>query len=150
MIEVNGSIFDAQSLAIVNPVNCVGVMGKGLALEFKNRYPKTYQEYKIACENKQLTFGKVLSIQSYADINAAIQLIIHFPTKYHWSEKSHIANIASGLKALREEADHLDLPSIAIPALGCGLGGLKWSDVKLLIELEFSDFLGKIYLYPPK
>lgn len=140
------SIFESGAEALVCPVNCVGVMGAGLAKEFKRRFPNYYFDYMIACNNRQLEFG---TLHARAIVNT---LIISFPTKYHWKEKSDIATIKSGLKTLKRKAYIRDgVKSIAIPALGCGLGGLDWNDVRPLIEEAFKDLPNvRVMLYPPK
>lgn len=121
-----GDIFQAHSEAIVNAVNCVGVMGRGLALEFKRKFPKNFQEYKTACDKGELVIGK-LFITFDESTN---QHIVNFPTKRHWREPSKLEDIRQGLAALRQAIQKHNIQSIAIPALGCGLGGLAWQAVK--------------------
>ncbi len=113
--------------AIVNPVNCVGVMGKGLALQFKQRYPAYYREYRDACINRMFTVGTVLLC---FDRLGDHPVIVSFPTKKHWKETSKIEYIEDGLIALMNAINMHDIDSIAIPALGCGDGGLAWADVE--------------------
>ena len=141
----NGDIFESGCDILVNPVNCVGVMGKGLALEFKNRYPKNYTSYVKICKNKQLAIGKIL-----LHVGEDGQVIFNFPTKTHWKNKSKIEDIRLGLDNMAEVLGSLRIPhSVAIPALGCGLGGLDWKDVKKEIQATFACAPWKIKVYEP-
>lgn len=127
-----GSIFDSPANVLVCPVNCVGVMGKGLAKEFAKRWPKLEDRYKEYCELHRLAVG-------YPKFCGFIkEAFILFPTKQHWRDLSRIEWIGDGLYEL---ANHVLRPSetVALPALGCGLGGLAWPDVKALIEKYFGD-----------
>lgn len=130
-----GNIFDANTEAIVNPVNCVGVMGKGLALQFKQRYPGNFRVYKLACETQELMIGKMLTTETQTP--GTPKYIINFPTKNHWKQNSRVQDIELGLINLVTEIHRLEITSIAIPALGCGNGGLQWSTVKPLIVSAF-------------
>ncbi len=121
-----GDLFEADVDALVNAVNCVGVMGKGLALAFKQRYPDNFETYRLACGAGQVQPGQLFTFRSSC-------WIINFPTKRHWRDPSQLEDIRSGLVALIDEVDARGIQSIAIPALGCGLGGLAWSDVRPLI-----------------
>lgn len=152
MISVKTSnIFDSTAEALVNPVNCVGVSGAGLALEFKIRYPDNYQAYRTVCSLELLTLGKVYNFRTNTGL-----FIINFPTKFHWKDRSFLQNIDLGLDALITEIEFNKIESIAIPALGCGLGQLSWKDVKNLIfekfenctKLNSSDL--DVELYAPK
>lgn len=137
MREIKGNLFEVKTEAVVNAVNCVGVMGKGIALEFKKKFPADYfNSYKIACQTGELAIGKV---QIYALKNALTMphYIINFPTKNHWREQSRIEDIESGLQSLVEAIEKYEIRSIAMPALGCGLGGLDFQKVRLLIENAF-------------
>lgn len=129
------NIFNYECDAIINPVNTVGVMGKGLALVFKQKYPKNFEFYKQHCLNNQFQIGKILTYKEN-DI-----FIFNFPTKKHWRDPSQISYIKEGLISLKEEILYNQIRSINIPALGCGLGGLEWSIVKeiLIDELCFLD-----------
>jgi len=142
---LKGNIFDSNAKAIVNAVNTVGVMGKGIALEFKNRYPHNYASYKKACDNGEFKIGTVLSIKENDG-----KIVINFPTKKHWKEVSQYQFIELGLNALKENIKEQNIKSIAIPALGCGLGGLKWDVVKELIQTELSNIDLDIYVYEPQ
>jgi O-acetyl-ADP-ribose deacetylase (regulator of RNase III) len=130
-----GDLFAQDADALVNTVNCVGVMGKGVALEFKRRWPNNYAAYRLACQRKSLRPG-ILHIFQVADLlsNDDPKFIINFPTKDHWRSKSQLSYIEDGLDALVETLTQKCIGSIAMPPLGCGNGGLDWRDVKPLIE----------------
>ena len=134
MIEyIKGDIFDLDVEAIVNPVNCVGVMGAGLAKEFKIRYWDNYVLYKDTCNAGQAKMGRMM-VYRYPDNSKALRYIVNFPTKAHWKDKSRLSDIELGLWDLRKLIKHSVISSIALPKLGCGLGGLQWLSVKLAIE----------------
>lgn len=141
---LEGNIFESDAEALVNAVNTVGVMGKGIALEFKNRYPVNYEMYKAACENKMLKTGMVLAVRESDG-----KTIINFPTKAHWKDASKYEYIIEGLKSLSHKIEEFKLNSIAMPALGCGLGGLKWANVRSLIVCELGRSNADIYVYEP-
>jgi O-acetyl-ADP-ribose deacetylase (regulator of RNase III) len=122
--------------AIVNTVNCVGVMGKGIALQFKNKWPANYKAYKAACQNGEVQIGKMFVFDCGRLVKP--HYIINFPTKDHWRAKSKIEFIHSGLIDLIEQVRQLNIKTIALPPLGCGNGGLAWSEVRPLIENAFS------------
>lgn len=129
MIEfVTGNIFDSDTEALVNTVNCDGYMGKGLAYQFKLKYPKNNEDYIRACKSGNLKIGKV---HYYKEMD---KVIINFPTKDKWREKSKIEYIESGLDDFIILIDSLNIMSVAIPPLGSGNGGLNWIEVKSLIE----------------
>ncbi len=144
----HGDILSADVDAIVNTVNCVGVMGKGIALQFKMKYPENYTFYKKVCNNGRMLVGKVLVFEQKPANNP--KFIINFPTKRHWKGKSTIQDISKGLDSLLIEIKQLKIKSIAIPALGCGLGGLDWQQVKSIISDAFSSLPEvNIWLYEP-
>ncbi|PVZ68823.1 type II toxin-antitoxin system antitoxin DNA ADP-ribosyl glycohydrolase DarG [Pelagibaculum spongiae] len=122
--------------AIVNTVNCVGVMGKGIALQFKKKWPDNFKAYARACKDEQVHLGKMFVF----DLGglATPRYIINFPTKGHWRSASQLADIESGLADLVEQIQKIGIRSIAIPPLGCGNGGLDWQVVKPLIIKYFS------------
>lgn len=124
---INQNILKSKSTAIVNPVNTVGVMGKGLALQFKQAYPLMYESYKAACYANTLTVGHM---HYYKDKN---KIIINFPTKINWRDPSDIEYIQKGLISLIKAINKLNIKSIAIPPLGCGNGKLNWQEVHALI-----------------
>lgn len=121
--------------AIVNAVNCVGVMGKGIALQFKQRWPANFTEYAAACNAGNVRPGR-MSIHALSGL-VQPQYIINFPTKDHWREGSRIQFIEEGLVDLVAQVRRLGIRSIAIPPLGCGNGGLYWADVRPLIQGAF-------------
>lgn len=125
-----GNLFEAEVEALVNTVNTVGVMGKGIALQFSRQYPEIMPLYQAACQDGTLRIGTVQTIKlPVLSGMSGPRYVINFPTKQHWKGNSKIEFIESGLKALRAEIEKLGLTSIAVPPLGCGLGGLHWGDV---------------------
>jgi O-acetyl-ADP-ribose deacetylase (regulator of RNase III) len=137
MIEFKqGNLMEENTEALVNTVNCVGVMGKGIALQFKQAFPENFQQYKKACDLKEVRLG-----QMFITLTGKLfpKYIINFPTKNHWKGKSNIKDIESGLKALVEQVKQKNIQSIAIPPLGCGNGGLDWAKVKSKIKDTFKE-----------
>ena len=129
MIEFKtGDILRADAEALVNTVNCVGIMGRGIALQFKNDFPENFKAYEAACAREEVQPGKMFVFETRTLTNP--KFIINFPTKRHWRGKSRMEDIDSGLKALVEEIRTRGIRSIAIPPLGSGLGGLNWADVR--------------------
>ncbi len=131
-----GNLLAETTEALVNTVNCVGVMGKGIAWQFKQAFPENFREYKNACDAEKVKPGQMFIFATHQILP---KYIINFPTKRHWREKSQIANIESGLIALVAEVKRLAIRSIAIPPLGCGNGGLDWREVKPLIVAAFAE-----------
>src|SRR5438093_10103836 len=130
MVELKrGNLLDADTDALVNTVNCVGIMGKGIALQFKQAFPENFRLYERACRANQIRPGRMFVVPT--DMLAP-KYIINFPTKRHWKGKARLADIESGLKALIAEVKRLKIRSIAVPPLGCGNGGLEWTTVKPL------------------
>lgn len=119
----NGNIFNSDCQYLVNPVNTVGVMGKGLALDFKNKFPDNFKKYRKYCKSGEFTVGKLLIISENN------KKIVNFPTKLHWKNKSEINYILEGLEKLKTAIEKYNIKSIAMPKLGCGLGGLDWNIV---------------------
>jgi O-acetyl-ADP-ribose deacetylase (regulator of RNase III) len=123
-----GDIFKSEAECIVNPVNCIGVMGKGLALKFKRKYNKMFIDYVMRCREGQVKTG-----QPYL-YKAEDRLILNFPTKQHWRDPSKLEYIEAGLKYFARNYRTWEITSIAFPKLGCGCGGLDWEkDVKPLM-----------------
>ena len=152
LIFKSGDMFSEPAQALVNTVNCVGVMGKGVALEFKRRWPDNFRFYKNACDSKILEPGVVLIF----DANHLLpsngpRYLVNFPTKQHWRSPSKLIYIEQGLDALVREIRARGITSIAMPPLGCGNGGLEWADVKPLIMSKLAP-LGeiKIIVFEPK
>lgn len=127
-----GDILRIDAEALVNTVNCVGVMGRGVALQFKRAFPDNFKAYKAACDREQVQPGRMFIFETRNISNP--KYIINFPTKRHWRGKSRIADIETGLTALVGEIQQRDIRSIALPALGSGLGGLDWGMVRPRIE----------------
>ena len=150
MIELKqGDILRAEAEALVNTVNCVGVMGRGIALQFKKAFPENFKAYKAACDRKELQPGRLFVHDLCRLVNP--RYVINFPTKRHWKGKSRIEDIESGLTALVHEVRRLGIHSIAVPPLGCGLGGLDWSEVRLRIEQAFEEAPDvSVLLFEPK
>lgn len=122
--------------AIVNTVNCVGVMGKGIALQFKNKWPANFRAYDAACKAKEVRPGHMFIHDTGGLVKP--NFIINFPTKDHWRGKSKIEFIRDGLADLVQQVCRLGIRSIAIPPLGCGNGGLDWEVVRPMIESAFA------------
>lgn len=150
MIEYKqGNLLKADAEALVNTVNCVGAMGKGIALQFKQAFPENFRRYERACRAKDVRPGMMFTVPTHNLENP--KYIINFPTKRHWRGQSKIEDIESGLKALIEEVRHLEIKSIAVPPLGCGNGGLDWKTVKPMIEESFSVLPDvRVFLYAPQ
>lgn len=126
----------ADAEALVNTVNCVGYMGKGVALQFKKAFPGNFAAYQKACRAQQVQPGRMFVFETGSMLNP--RYIINFPTKRHWRGKSRYADIEAGLCALVSEVRNLAIRSIALPPLGCGLGGLDWKRVRPMIEAAFA------------
>ncbi len=138
----NGDIFAEDVDAIVNTVNCVEVMGRGLALQYKNKFPQNFKEYAKACRKGEVAPGKMFIFQTGQLTNP--KYIINFPTKRHWKGKSKIEDIEKGLDDLIRTIEKYSINSIAIPPLGSGLGGLEWQKVKNIITHKLSGTKCKI------
>jgi O-acetyl-ADP-ribose deacetylase (regulator of RNase III) len=139
-----GDLLTCEAEAVVNTVNCVGVMGRGIALQFKKQYPENFEYYEAVCKRNELSLGKMLLYEINSLVNP--RFIINFPTKHHWRGFSRIEDIEMGLIDLLRVIQTHSIRSIAIPPLGCGLGGLDWIDVKPKMESAFAhlpdvDFL---------
>jgi O-acetyl-ADP-ribose deacetylase (regulator of RNase III) len=138
MIEIKkGNLLQSDVEALVNTVNSIGYMGKGVALQFKQAFPENFTAYQQACRAKKVRPGKMFVFKTESMINP--KFIINFPTKRHWRGNSRLEDIESGLYALIQEIKRLGIRSIALPPLGCGLGGLDWKVVRPMIEKAFSD-----------
>ena len=143
-----GNLLTADVEALVNTVNTVGVMGKGIALMFKERFPKNMAEYALACKEGRVRTGEMF-VSDTGELTG-VKWIVNFPTKQHWRAKSKIEWIADGLKDLRLFIEQHNVKSIAIPPLGAGNGGLDWMDVKPLIEDALADLRDvEIWIYEP-
>lgn len=138
---IEGDIFSSPAQVIVNTVNTVGVMGKGLALEFKNRYPKMFDSYKVACEKKKFQIGNLMLC------HAPDHLILLFPTKENWRNPSKLEYIEKGLYRFVQSYAERNISSIAFPKLGCGNGELNWEDVKPIMEKYLKNLPIDVYIY---
>jgi O-acetyl-ADP-ribose deacetylase (regulator of RNase III) len=133
MIEAgSGNLLACDAEALVNTVNTVGVMGKGIALQFKRAYPANFRAYRAACERGSIRIGEMFLFDTA--INGPRRYLINFPTKRHWKSPSRMADIEAGLDDLVRVATEHKITSLAIPALGCGNGGLDWETVRPAIE----------------
>jgi O-acetyl-ADP-ribose deacetylase (regulator of RNase III) len=143
-----GDLLEADVEALVNTVNCAGVMGKGIALQFKRRYPADFTAYAAACARGEVQLGRMFVFS--LDAITGPRYVINFPTKGHWRDRSRIRDIETGLRDLVQVIRDRGIRSIAIPALGAGLGRLDWADVEPLIRasLEPLDDV-TVHLYAP-
>jgi O-acetyl-ADP-ribose deacetylase (regulator of RNase III) len=144
-----GNLLQASAEALVNAVNCVGVMGKGIALQFKQAFPENYEQYRTACERGEVRPGQMFVHSSNSSTGP--RFIINFPTKQHWKDSSRLEDIETGLDALVSVILEHRIKSIALPALGSGLGGLDWPIVRNLIEQKLSPLPDvTILVYEPQ
>ena len=138
MIEFKtGDLFAEDVEALVNSVNCVGIMGRGIALQFKNAFPENFKAYAEACKRKEVTPGRMFVYQVHGMANP--RYIVNFPTKRHWRGKSRMEDIELGLSSLVSEIRERDIRSVAIPPLGSDLGGLDWPEVRSRIADALRD-----------
>jgi O-acetyl-ADP-ribose deacetylase (regulator of RNase III) len=148
MKYIKGNLMTADTQALVNTVNTVGVMGKGIALQFKERFPMNFKIYADACKKGKVKIGKMLVVKEHTLSGETI--IINFPTKTEWFKKSQYSYIEEGLKDLVRVIAEYKIQSIAIPPLGCGNGGLDWSKVKRMIETHLGNLnVVAIQVYEP-
>ena len=145
---VTGNILDSKAQALVNTVNTMGVMGKGIALQFKKEYPNNYKAYEKACKLGEVEVGKMF-ITEDSSTAAGEKIIINFPTKTSWKKPSEYKYIEDGLDNLITEIQARKIKSIAIPPLGAGNGGLNWEKVKKLIEEKLQHLDVDVYVYEP-
>lgn len=147
--ETEGNLLDAAVDAVVNTVNTVGVMGKGIALQFKQAYPDNFRAYQAACRHDEIRLGRMFVFET--GLLGQPRLIINFPTKKHWRGRSRLSDIGEGLVDLRRVIRDCKIRSIAVPPLGCGNGGLDWRDVRPLIVGALGDLPDvQVVVYPPK
>ncbi len=143
-----GDIFESDANALVNTVNTVGIMGKGIALQFRKRFPKNYKVYLDASKNKELAIGKLLVVEDESLLKGN-QFIINFPTKTTWKKPSEYEYIEKGLDELVRILPNYPIQSIAIPPLGSGNGGLNWNKVKEIINSKLEGLEIKVIVYEP-
>lgn len=144
---VEGDLFESNAEALVNTVNTIGVMGKGVALQFRERFPENYALYASACKKGDITVGKMFITATNSMMNP--KWIINFPTKKHWMHKSSYDYINSGLEDLIQHTTKLGIKSIAIPPLGSGQGGLDWAKVKNILVEKLEGLQMDIMVYEP-
>jgi O-acetyl-ADP-ribose deacetylase (regulator of RNase III) len=140
---VKGNLLDSKAQTLVNTVNCVGVMGKGIAKDFKKKYPAMFKDYQQRCKNHQIELGKPYLYRMLD------KQIVNFPTKGDWRNPSDLDQIKTGLKYLAEHAAAWGITSLALPHLGCGNGGLNWEDVWPLVEKHLGPLGISIEIYAP-
>ena len=146
--EARGNLLEANVEALVNTVNTVGVMGKGIALQFKRAFPENFRAYENACKRNEVELGQMFVYATGAIDNP--KYIVNFPTKKHWKSRSKLTDIETGLASLRTTIETYAIRSIAVPPLGCGNGGLDWLDVYPVIRTTLGDLSDiKILVYPP-
>jgi len=150
MIEyTSGDILNDESEALVNTVNCVGVMGRGIALQFKKAWPQNFKAYAAACKRDEVQPGRMFVFETGR--LTPPRYIINFPTKRHWRGKSRIEDIESGLEALAATLRERGITSVAVPPLGSGLGGLDWVEVRKRIERTLAELPDvRVRVYEPK
>jgi O-acetyl-ADP-ribose deacetylase (regulator of RNase III) len=139
-----GDLFESHAQTLVNTVNCVGIMGKGVALEFRKRFPAMFEDYASRCERKAVRLGEPYL---YRDVSG--KLIVNFPTKNHWRSPSRLEDIERGLDYFAAHAEEWGLRSVAMPPLGCGNGGLEWSEVGPLIFRKLHGLPLDVEVYAP-
>lgn len=144
---ISGDLLEAHAEALVNTVNTVGVMGKGIALQFRENFPDNYKAYLDAVKRGEVQIGKMLVTRT-VNLNG-LRYIVNFPTKEHWRNPSRLEYIEQGLVDLRKTIQALSLGSVAVPPLGCGNGGLDWANVRPLIEQYLGDLPAEILVYEP-
>ena len=131
---------------IVNPINCLGVSGAGLAYQIAKRWPSVSQAVHPAGIKGKIRIGSVFSVK----MEEPTEWVLCVPTKRHWNDPSQLADVVAGIEALRIEAERLRLATLAVPQLGCGLGGLRWELVRPEIERVFADWPGRLVVYGEK
>jgi O-acetyl-ADP-ribose deacetylase (regulator of RNase III) len=144
---VTGNLLEADAEALVNTVNTKGVMGKGVALQFKRAFPENYKAYRAACAAGNVQLGRMFVFDSGRMERP--RYIINFPTKEHWRSRSRLSDIDTGLEDLRRVLTELKIESVALPPLGCGLGGLRWEDVRPRIERALGTLPVRVLVYEP-
>jgi O-acetyl-ADP-ribose deacetylase (regulator of RNase III) len=151
MIEYKiGDLMAEEAEALVNTVNCVGVMGRGIALQFKKAFPENFKVYANACRHKDVQPGRMFVFERGDMFSPWPRYIINFPTKRHWRNKSRMEDIESGLASLVAEIRQRGIRSIAIPALGSDLGGLDWNEVRTRMQAALKELDGvNIVIFEP-
>lgn len=141
---MSANLLESPAQVLTNTVNCVGVMGKGIALEFKKRFPAMFDDYVSRCRR-----GEVRPGQPYLWEDDRTQ-ILNFPTKNHWRHPSRLEDVDAGLREIATRYQEWGIATLALPALGCGNGGLKWVDVDALIALHLGSIPTlEVFVFPP-
>ena len=147
LTEVSGNLLDAEVDALVNAVNTAGVMGKGIALDFKRAFPANFDAYRLACRRGKVRLGELLVVATGQE---RPRWIVNFPTKAHWRSRSRLADLEAGLAELARVATELGIGSLAVPALASGNGGLPWDQVRPLLHGALADLPATdVLLYLP-
>lgn len=142
---IQGNLFESPAQVLTNTINCAGAMGAGIALEFKKLFPAMHQDYLLRCKN-----GEVRPGIPYLWENDSVQ-ILNFPTKRHWKENSRMEDIEQGLAYLVNNYQKLGIATLALPPLGCGLGGLSWGDVRPIVEKHLGEIQDlEVFVYEPR
>jgi len=148
MKYITGNLLEAETEALVNTVNTVGIMGKGIALQFKEQFPQNFKLYAAACKKGEVQIGRMLVVKELT--TSGEKIIINFPTKTEWFKKSQYRYIEEGLEDLVRVIKEYEIKSIAVPPLGCGNGGLKWDNIKMLMDKYLGNIEGvDILVYEP-
>jgi O-acetyl-ADP-ribose deacetylase (regulator of RNase III) len=145
----SGDLLSADVDALVNAVNIRGVMGAGIAAQFKLAFPDYFTAYRDACERGDLRMGRMWVYSPPTTEHARPRYLISFPTKDHWRDRSHLHDIETGIVDLRQQIISRQLASIALPALGCGRGGLRWPEVRPVIEAGLDGLDADVVVFPP-
>jgi len=145
----SGDMFAVPARVRVNTVNCVGVMGKGVALAFKQRYPAMFDYYQKWCRTGLVQPGKLLVWRDDEALPSLAETVVCFPTKRHWRDGSRLEDIISGLEVLRAFLETRGRDVVTVPALGCGHGGLDWQIVRPIVESSLTDLEADIRVYSP-
>lgn len=140
---IDGNLFESNAQTVVNTVNCVGIMGRGVALKFKTKYPEMFNDYVKRCYSGQVNVGKPYIWKE------STPWILNFPTKNHWRDPSKIEYITTGLDYLVENYKSWGITSLASPALGCGLGGLDWNVISLILNEKLTKLEIPVTVYKP-
>jgi len=141
---VTGNLFDSEAQTLVNAVNCVGVMGKGIALAFKRRYPAMFADYTARCKEGRMRLG-----ETYLYRGESLPWVLNFPTKGHWRSAAKLEDIVAGLAYLEERYRAWGITSLAVPALGCGAGQLAWNVVGPVLQEALGRLDIPVELYAP-
>lgn len=145
---ITGNILESEAQALVNTVNTVGVMGKGIALQFKKAFHNNFKSYNEACKRGDVIVGKMY-VTKDSNLNTGEKIIINFPTKKDWRKPSEYSYVDNGLDDLILVIKEYDIKSVAIPPLGAGSGGLKWEIVKKMIEQKLGSLGIDVFVYEP-